>query len=226
MPRQPDGQHRPDNSIASLIDHTLLKAEAAPGDIERMCREAVRYGFAAVCTYPVWVPLLASALRGTGVKVCTVAGFPHGASTSATKAFEAAEAVRCGADEVDMVLAVHSVKRGDLRHAEEDVRSVVKAADGRTVKVILETGLLTDEEKVDACRLCVAAGAHFVKTSTGMGAGGATAADIRLMRRTVGPDIGVKASGGIRTLADALAMIEAGANRIGTSAGVAIVTTA
>lgn len=212
-------------NIASRIDHTLLKPEATRADVERMCAEAVRHRFASVCIFPVWVPLTASLLRGTGVCTCTVAGFPHGASASTTKAFEAAEAVRAGAEEVDMVLAVHAVKDGNLRYAEDDVRGVVKAVDGRTVKVILETGLLTDAEKVAACRLCVAAGAHFVKTSTGMGAGGATVADIALMRRTVGPNIGVKASGGIRTLADALAMIEAGANRIGTSAGVAIVTT-
>ena len=210
--------------IASLIDHTLLKPEATHAGVERLCGEAVRYHFATVCLYPVWVPLAASILRDTGVRVCTVAGFPHGASTTATKAFEAAEAVRMGADEVDMVLAVHAVKDGNMRYAEDDIHAVVKAAEGRTVKVILETGLLTDTEKIVACKVAVAAGARFVKTSTGMGAGGATVADIRLMRKTVGPDIGGKASGGIRTLADALAMIEAGANRIGTSAGVAIVT--
>jgi deoxyribose-phosphate aldolase len=212
--------------IAPLIDHTLLKPEARWADIERTCGEAVKFGFAAVCVYPVWVPLVAGILRGTGVRTCTVAGFPHGAATTAAKAFEAAEAVRSGADEVDMVLAVHAVRDGDLRGAEEDVRAVVKAAGGRTVKVILETGLLTDAEKVAACRLCVVGGASFVKTSTGMGAGGATVADVRLMRATVGPGVGVKASGGIRTLADARAMVEAGANRLGTSAGVAIVTEA
>jgi deoxyribose-phosphate aldolase len=210
--------------LASLIDHTLLKPEAAHTDVERVCSEAIKYRFATVCLFPVWVPVAASILRGTGIRVCTVAGFPHGASTTAVKAFETAEAVRTGADEVDMVLAVHAVKDGNMRCAEDDIRAVVNAADGRTVKVILETGLLTDAEKVAACRIAVAAGARFVKTSTGLGAGGATVADIRLMRKTVGPDIGVKASGGIRTLADAMSMIEAGANRIGTSAGVAIVT--
>lgn len=224
MSRQTEKQLPTVNSIASLIDHTLLKPEASRADVERMCSEAVKHHFAAVCIYPVWIPLVASLLRGTGVKTCTVAGFPHGASSSATKAFEAAEAVRSGAEEVDMVLAVHAVKGGNMRYAEDDIRAVVSAADGRTVKVILETGLLTDAEKVTACRFAVAAGARFVKTSTGMGAGGATVADIRLMRGTVGPDIGVKASGGVRSLAEALAMIEAGANRIGTSAGVAIVS--
>jgi deoxyribose-phosphate aldolase len=213
-------------AIAPLIDHTILKPEARRADIERTCAEAVQFGFAAVCVYAAWVPLVAGRLRGTGVRTCTVAGFPHGAATTASKAFEAAEAVQSGADEVDMVLAVHAVRDGDLRRAEDDVRAVVKAAGGRTVKVILETGLLTDTEKVAACRLCVAAGAAFVKTSTGMGAGGATVADVRLMRATVGPGVGVKASGGIRTLADAMAMAEAGANRLGTSAGVAIMAEA
>jgi deoxyribose-phosphate aldolase len=212
-------------NLASLIDHTLLKPEATRADVERVCGEAIKYRFATVCLFPVWVQLAASILRGTGVRVCTVAGFPHGADTTAVKAFETVEAVRIGADEVDMVLAVHAVKDGNMRYAEADIRAVVNAAEDRTVKVILETGLLTDAEKVAACNAAVAAGARFVKTSTGMGAGGATVDDIRLMRRTVGPDIGVKASGGIRTLADALAMINAGANRIGTSAGVTIATT-
>jgi deoxyribose-phosphate aldolase len=168
--------------------------------------------------------MAADLLKHTPVRVCSVAGFPHGASTTDAKAREAVEACRSGAAEVDMVLAVFAIKDGNAGYAERDIRAVVDAVAGRTVKVILETGLLSNEEKILACRLAVAAGAHFVKTSTGMGAGGATADDIRLMRQTVGPKVGVKASGGIRTLTDAESMVRAGATRIGTSAGVAIVT--
>ncbi len=213
-------------AIAPLIDHTLLRPDSTHADVRRVCEESVAYGFATVCVYPARVALAAESLRNTRVRVCTVAGFPHGAATTDAKAREAATACRSGADEVDMVLAVFAIKDGDAAYAERDIRAVVEAVEGRTVKVILETGLLSDDEKVLACRLAAAAGAHFVKTSTGMGAGGATVEDIRLMRRTVGPGMGVKASGGIRALADAESMVAAGANRIGTSAGVAIVTSA
>jgi len=213
-------------AVAPLIDHTLLRPDATRTDVAKLCEEAVEYGFATVCVYPARVPLAVEALRNTRVRVCTVAGFPHGASTTDAKVREAALACQAGATEVDMVLAVFAVKDGDATYAERDIRAVVEAVSGRTVKVILETGLLSGAEKVLACRLAVAAGAHFVKTSTGMGAGGATVEDIRLMRQTVGTGVGVKASGGIRTLADIQAMITAGASRIGTSSGVAIVTSA
>lgn len=212
-------------TLASLIDHTLLKPDATRAQVERLCREARFYGFGAVCVLPALLPTAVKCLAGSPVIPCTVAGFPLGASTSASKAFEAGEAAAAGAGEIDMVLAVGPVKEGRFADAQNDIAAVVKAA-GRHcgVKVILETCLLTDDEKVTACKLAVAAGARFVKTSTGLAGGGATVHDVRLMRATVGPDMGVKAAGGIRTLADAQAMVEAGANRIGTSAGVAIVT--
>lgn len=213
-----------DRALARLIDHTLLKPEATEEQIRRLCAEARHYGFAAVCVNPWWVPLCVQELKGTGVKVATVIGFPLGATTTEAKAFEARQAVEAGADELDMVMNVGALKSGHLDRVQEDIAAVVRAAAGRVVKVILETGLLTDEEKVTACRLAVAAGAHFVKTSTGFGPGGATVADVSLMRRTVGDQVGVKASGGIRDHATAVAMVEAGATRIGASSSVAIVT--
>nr|PZN41774.1 MAG: deoxyribose-phosphate aldolase [Bacillota bacterium] len=213
-----------DRSLARLIDHTLLKPEATEEQIRRLCAEARHYGFAAVCVNPWWVPLCVQELKGTGVKVATVIGFPLGATTTEAKAFEARQAVEAGAEELDMVINVGALKSGHLDRVQEDIAAVVRAAAGRVVKVILETGLLTDEEKVTACRLAVAAGAHFVKTSTGFGPGGATVADVRLMRQTVGDQVGVKASGGIRDHATAVAMVEAGASRIGASSSVAIVT--
>jgi deoxyribose-phosphate aldolase len=209
--------------IAKMIDHSLLKPDATASQIERLCDEARKHGFGAVCVNPSFVPLCHERLAGSDVKIATVIGFPLGATTSASKAFEAAEAVRNGASEIDMVLAVGRLKGGETEAAEEDIASVVRAVPGVPVKVILETGLLTDEEKVLACRLAREAGAAFVKTSTGFGPGGATEADIKLMRETVGEGMGVKASGGIRDAASALVMIKAGANRLGTSAGVAIV---
>lgn len=212
--------------IAAMIDHTLLKPEATVADVERLCSEAKAYGFAAVCINPSLLATAVRALTGTQTLPCTVVGFPLGATTSPTKAFEAGEASATGAREVDMVLAVGAIKQKDYIAALADIRAVVQAAGSScSVKVILETCLLNDEEKVTACKLAIDAGARFVKTSTGLNSGGATVHDIALMRATVGPHMGVKASGGIRTLADAEALIAAGANRIGTSAGISIVTT-
>ena len=213
-------------TIAAMIDHTLLKPEATPEQIEKLCAEATAYHFASVCVNPVYIPLAAKLLQGTGVKVCCVVGFPLGAITPEQKAAEAASCAAMGAEELDMVIHVGAAKAGDWALVQRDIEGVVKAAAGRTVKVILETCLLTDEEKRKACLAAKAAGAHFVKTSTGFSTGGATAADIALMRKTVGPEMGVKASGGIRDYAAAMAMIEAGANRIGASAGIAIVAAA
>lgn len=213
-------------TIAAMIDHTLLKPEATPEQIKKLCAEAAAYHFASVCVNPVYIPLAAKLLQGTGVKVCCVVGFPLGAITPEQKAAEAASCAAMGAEELDMVIHVGAAKAGDWVLVQRDIEGVVKAAAGRTVKVILETCLLTDEEKRKACLAAKAAGAHFVKTSTGFSTGGATAADIALMRKTVGPEMGVKASGGIRDYAAAMAMIEAGANRIGASAGIAIVAAA
>jgi deoxyribose-phosphate aldolase len=214
-----------DTPITAYIDHTLLKPEATPAQIEQLCAEAAQYRFASVCVNPSYVPLCARLLKGTPVAVCTVIGFPLGATTTKTKVFEATQAAANGARELDMVIAVGQLKAGRYPELAEDIHQVVDAghAQGALVKVIIETSLLSDDEKVAACLLAARAGADFVKTSTGFSGGGATAADIALMRRAVGPDIGVKASGGIRTLADAQAMIAAGATRIGASAGVAIV---
>ena len=213
-------------TIASMIDHTLLKPEATPAQIEKLCAEAAEYHFASVCVNPVYIPLAARLLKGTGVKVCCVVGFPLGAIAPEQKAAEAASCVAMGAEELDMVIHVGAAKAGDWALVQRDIEGVVKAAAGHTVKVIIETCLLTDEEKVKACEAAKAAGAHFVKTSTGFSTGGATTHDIALMRKTVGPEMGVKASGGIRDYATAMAMIEAGANRIGASAGIAIVEAA
>ncbi len=213
-------------TIAAMIDHTLLKPEATPAQIEKLCAEAAEYHFASVCVNPVYIPLAARLLKGTGVKVCCVVGFPLGAIAPEQKAAEAASCAAMGAEELDMVIHVGAAKAGDWALVQRDIEGVVKAAAGHTVKVIIETCLLTDEEKVKACEAAKAAGAHFVKTSTGFSTGGATTHDIALMRKTVGPKMGVKASGGIRDYATAMAMIEAGANRIGASAGIAIVAAA
>lgn len=213
-------------TIASMIDHTLLKPEATPAQVERLCAEAAEYHFASVCVNPVYIPLAARLLKGTGVKVCCVVGFPLGAIAPEQKAAEAASCAAMGAEELDMVIHVGAAKAGDWALVQRDIEGVVKAAVGHTVKVIIETCLLTDEEKVKACEAAKAAGAHFVKTSTGFSTGGATTHDIALMRKTVGPEMGVKASGGIRDYATAMAMIEAGANRIGASAGIEIVAAA
>ena len=211
--------------LARYIDHTLLKPEASRDQILKLCREAVEHHFASVCVNPCWVRLCAEALRGSEVKVCTVIGFPLGATLSSVKAFEAEESIRQGAGEVDMVINIGALKSGDRQYVEDNIRAVVERthALGALVKVIIETVLLTQEEKVLACRLSQAAGADFVKTSTGFAGGGATVEDVALMRQVVGDAMGVKAAGGIRTYADALRMIQAGANRLGTSAGVQII---
>jgi len=219
------GEHF-DKNIAGMIDHTLLKPDATVDQVERLCSEAKQYGFASVCINPSYVKLCAKLLRDTAVKVCTVVGFPLGATSSESKAFEAEKAIQDGAREIDMVINVGRLKSGDYPYVESDIASVVRAGKRRGVltKVIIETGLLTDEEKVKACLLAKNAGANFVKTSTGFSKGGATVGDIALMRRVVGPSIGVKASGGVRTQEDARALIESGADRIGASASVMIVT--
>ena len=210
--------------LNQYIDHTALKPEETEQNIIKLCNEAKMYRFASVCVNPVWVKLCAEQLSETGVKVATVIGFPLGATTPEVKAFETSQAIDHGATEVDMVLNVGWLKSKRLDLVAKDIHDVVKTAGQRAiVKVILETGLLTDEEIEEACKLSVQAGAQFVKTSTGFGAGGATLHHIRLMRKTVGPDVGVKASGGIRDFETAVAMVEAGATRIGTSAGVKIV---
>ena len=215
-----------DPDLARMIDHTLLKPDATQKDIENLCTEAKLYGFASVCINPSNVKLCAKLLYNTDVKVCTVIGFPLGATTTATKAFETEHAMKNGAHEVDMVINVGMLKSGEYEFVEEDILAVVRAAHkcGVLTKVIIETGLLTDEEKVKACMLAKQAGADFVKTSTGFVKGGATAGDIALMRKVVGPELGVKASGGVRSQEDALALIASGADRIGASASVKIVT--
>ncbi|CAG7634572.1 deoxyribose-phosphate aldolase [Paenibacillus allorhizosphaerae] len=211
--------------IASYIDHTLLKAEADESAIRKLCEEAKQYGFYSVCVNGTWVPVCRELLQGTGVKIAVVCGFPLGANDSAVKAYEAAKAAEQGAEEIDMVLQIGRLKQGDYDAVREDIRAVVKAVEGQAiVKVIFETGQLTDEQKIAACRLSEEAGAHFVKTSTGFGQGGATVEDIRLMRANVSAAIGVKASGGVRDFETAVKMIEAGATRLGTSSGVAIIT--
>ncbi|MGN1387583.1 MAG: deoxyribose-phosphate aldolase [Bacillus sp. (in: firmicutes)] len=210
--------------IARMIDHTALKADTVEKQIIKLCEEAKEYHFASVCVNPTWVKKSAELLAGTDVKVCTVIGFPLGANTPEVKAFEVSQAIKDGATEVDMVINIGALKDGNNELVERDIKAVVDAAKGQALtKVIIETCLLTDEEKVRACELAVKAGADYVKTSTGFSTGGATKEDIALMRKTVGPDIGVKASGGVRNAADAEAMIEAGATRIGASAGIEIV---
>ena len=209
--------------LAKMIDHTLLRADATQSEMAKLTEEAKQYQFASVCVNPGWVAYAAEQLQGTGVDICTVIGFPLGASTSETKAFETKDAIAKGATEVDMVINISALKDGKDDFVEQDIRAVVEAAAGKAlVKVIIETCLLTDEEKVRACQAAVRAGADFVKTSTGFSTGGATPEDIALMRRTVGPDVGVKASGGVRSLEDMQKMIEAGATRIGASSGVKI----
>ena len=210
--------------LAKYIDHTLLKTDAQRADVTKLIEEAKAYHFASVCVSPIWVSYVSEALRDTGVKTCTVIGFPQGATPSAVKAFETKQAVADGADEVDMVIAVGKLKDGDDAYVKADIEAVVRAARGKALtKVIIETCLLTDEEKRRACLLAKEAGADFVKTSTGFAAGGATAADVKLMRESVGEAMGVKAAGGVRTRADAEAMLAAGATRLGTSSGVKIV---
>jgi deoxyribose-phosphate aldolase len=221
-----DGAGGIEPDLAGMIDHTLLKPEATINDIEKLCDEARKYGFASVCINPCYVSLCAKLLRGTDVKVCTVIGFPLGATLTAVKAFETEHAIRDGAQEVDMVINVGMLKSRQYEYVENDIFAVVSTAKRYRVltKVILETGLLTDEEKVKACILAKRAGADFVKTSTGFGKGGATVGDVALMRKVVGSAMGVKASGGVRTREDALAMVAHGADRIGASASVKIVS--
>ena len=216
---------RIDPAVAALIDHTILKADATRSDVEKVCREAREYGFASVCINPYWVPLVRSELAGSPVKVCTVVGFPLGATSTEAKVAETAAAIRVGAQEIDMVLNVGALRSGDTDAVKNDIQSVVRTAHpaGAIVKVILETALLDDTQKTVACHRAKAAGADFVKTSTGFSTSGATAHDIALMRAAVGPHLGVKASGGIRTLQDVQAMTAAGATRIGASASVKIV---
>jgi deoxyribose-phosphate aldolase len=214
-----------DRNIARLIDHTILKPEAVRSDVKQVCAEALRYEFASVCVNSFWVPLVASELQGSPVKVCTVAGFPLGAASTAAKVAETLGALAKGAEEIDMVLNIGALLGGENDVVEKDIQAVVAAsqARGAIVKVIIETALLTSDQKVLACRLARHAGANFVKTSTGFSKAGATVEDVVLMRRTVGPDMGVKASGGIRTLDELKAMVAAGATRIGASASVRIV---
>ena len=212
-------------NIASYIDHTLLKPEASEADILKVCAEAAEYKFKSVCVNPVWVKTVTKALKGSGVLTCSVIGFPLGATPSDVKAFEARGAVLDGADEIDMVINMASARANDQGALVDDIKAVAEVvhAGEAILKVIIETSMLTDEQKVIACQAAVEAGADFVKTSTGFNGGGATVEDVALMRKTVGPDLGVKASGGVRSLADAQAMIAAGATRIGASSGIAIV---
>ncbi|WP_100402308.1 deoxyribose-phosphate aldolase [Bacillus sp. FJAT-42315] len=210
--------------VAKMIDHTLLKADATKEEVSKLCEEAKTYEFASVCINPTWVSYASEQLKGTPVKVCTVIGFPLGAMTSEVKAFETKNAIENGAEEVDMVINIGALKDGDYETVLKDIQAVTSAAKGKALtKVIIETCLLTDEEKQKACELAVKAGTDYVKTSTGFSTGGATVADITLMCQTVGPDIGVKASGGVRSKEDAENMIKAGATRIGASSGVKIV---
>lgn len=213
------------SAIAALIDHTLLKPEATRPEIERLCKEALQFQFAAVCVNPVFVPLVALLLSGSMVKTASVVGFPLGATLTRAKVDEAGAALEEGAQELDMVIHIGSLKAGDNQAVAADIRSVVEAChSGRALcKVIIETALLTDEEKERACRISRDAGADFVKTSTGFSTAGATVSDVALMRRVVGPTLGVKASGGIRTLDDLLSMVDAGATRIGTSSSVKLI---
>ncbi|WP_354689112.1 deoxyribose-phosphate aldolase [Enterococcus faecalis] len=208
-----------------MIDHTILKPEATEAAVQKIIDEAKEYNFFSVCINPCWVAFASEQLADTDVAVCTVIGFPLGANTPEVKAYEAADAIKNGANEVDMVVNIGALKSQQYDYVRQDIQGVVDAAKGKAlVKVIIETALLTDEEKVKACELAKEAGADFVKTSTGFSTGGAKVADIRLMRETVGPDMGVKASGGVHNAEEALAMIEAGATRIGASTGVAIVS--
>lgn len=212
------------SKIAKMIDHTALKADTTKETVEKLCQEAIEFQFASVCVNPTWVETAAQLLQDSEVKVCTVIGFPLGANTPETKGFETKDAILKGATEVDMVINIGALKDKNDELVQRDIEAVVEAAKGKALtKVIIETSLLTEEEKVRACELAVKAGADFVKTSTGFSTGGATVEDIALMRKTVGPDIGVKASGGVRDTEGAEALIAAGATRIGASSGVAIV---
>lgn len=211
-------------NIASKIDHTLLKADAHKDSIVKLCEEAMEYEFATVCINPYYVSLCSKLLKNSNVKVATVIGFPLGANTSQVKAFETKDAIKNGAREIDMVINIGALKNKEYDRVLEDIEEVVKAAkDGAIVKVIIETALLTDEEKIKACELSKKAGAYYVKTSTGFSTAGATISDVKLMKSVVGQDMGVKASGGIRDFETAKAMIEAGANRLGTSSGIKII---
>ena len=212
------------SQLAKYMDHTLLRADATLDGIDRVVAEAKQFGCASVCVNPFWVPYVARLLDGSGVATCTVVGFPLGASSTASKVFETTDAIANGADEIDMVINIGELKAGHAELVREDIRAVAEAthAGGKLLKVIIECCLLTDDEKRLACLLCAEAGADFVKTSTGFSTGGAAVADVALMRECVGPDFGVKAAGGIRTLADAYAMIEAGASRLGVSAAASI----
>ncbi|HEY7335867.1 MAG TPA: deoxyribose-phosphate aldolase [Bryobacteraceae bacterium] len=211
--------------IAALVDHTLLRPEATPGDIRKLCEEARQFGFASVCINPYWVEIASSEMKNSSVKVCTVVGFPLGANTTAIKLAETSAALEAGALEIDMVLNIGELRGGNREAVREEIAALASITHraGALLKVILETALLEDEQKCAACVLAKDAGADFVKTSTGFGPRGATAEDVALMRRAVGPEMGVKASGGIRTLEDFRSMVAAGATRIGTSAGVKIV---
>lgn len=215
-----------DASLATYIDHTLLKPDASREQILTLCREAVEYSFKSVCVNPLWVSTVRTVVKDTGVLTCSVIGFPLGATPTEVKVFEARGAVADGADEIDMVIDIAAARAGEKDALVQDIRAVAEAVHEQdaVLKVIIETALLSDDQKILACEAAVEAGADFVKTSTGFNGGGATVEDVALMRRTVGPDIGVKASGGVRSLADARAMIEAGATRIGASSGVAIVS--
>ncbi|HEL2254939.1 TPA: deoxyribose-phosphate aldolase [Streptococcus suis] len=208
--------------LNKYIDHTILKPETTQEQVEKILAEAKEYDFASVCINPTWVALAAESLKDSDVKVCTVIGFPLGANTPAVKAFETKDAISNGADEIDMVINIGALKTENYDLVLEDIKAVVAASGDKLVKVIIEACLLTDDEKVKACQLSQEAGADYVKTSTGFSTGGATVADVALMRKTVGPDMGVKASGGARSYEDAIAFIEAGASRIGASSGVAI----
>ncbi|SFB91282.1 deoxyribose-phosphate aldolase [Alkalibacterium subtropicum] len=211
-------------NMEKYIDHTLLKPESTDMDVQKVCLEAKKHNFKSVCINPGWVKYTADLLKDSEVETCTVIGFPLGANTSKVKAFEAEQAVKEGATEVDMVINIGALKSEDYTLVHDDIKAVVNAVNGKAlVKVIIETALLNEHEKVRACEAAKRAGADFVKTSTGFSTGGATIEDVKLMRKTVGPDMGVKASGGVRSIEDAKAMIEAGATRIGTSNGVAIV---
>jgi deoxyribose-phosphate aldolase len=217
-------KHMATTNVAAMIDHTLLKPDATKEQIGKLCQEAIENKFFSVCVNPVWVRTAMELVKGSGVKVCTVIGFPLGATTAETKVFETKNAIENGADEVDMVINIGALKDQNDDLVENDIRAVVEAAKGKALtKVIIETSLLTKEEKIRACQLSVKAGADYVKTSTGFSTGGATFEDIALMRKTVGPTIGVKASGGVRSTEDAQKMIEAGATRIGASSSVAII---
>lgn len=208
--------------VNKLIDHTILKAFATEEEVLKLCAEAKEYDFKSVCVNPVNVALAKKALEGSNVLVCTVVGFPLGANTKEIKALETLDAIKNGADEIDMVINIGKAKEHDFEYIEDEIKCVVTASAGKTTKVIIETCYLSDEEKVECCKAAKAAGATFVKTSTGFGTGGATAADIKLMRETVGPEMGVKASGGVRSFEDVKLMVENGATRIGASSGIQI----